>query len=123
MSRSPSRKTAKKTAKKKVGVKRRPSNSKKTDAASTLEEFDAWAESQKQNSTCHTCLQTSANATIRGLLESCIRNRAYKFSIQGLRNKILEKHPEAGIGTRGLERHLRVCVRDLYFRARGRRNG
>jgi hypothetical protein len=106
---------SKKTVKKKVAATQpRPKQ------VVTPTEFDDWAESQKKRSGCQTCRYPGVNVTIRGLLESCIRKRAFKFSIHDMRVKINKKHPETDVGQRGLERHLRTCERVLYFQARGR---
>lgn len=115
------RRSTKKTVKKKVAPKSRPKRQAEPTAESPAE-FDNWAESQIKRSGCQTCRQEGVNSTIRGLLESCVRKRAYKFSIHDMRLAIIKKHPNVDVGQRGLERHLRTCERVLYFRARGRRD-
>ena len=107
------------TAKKKTTEKKVAARPPKADEST---EFDAWASKQKQRTGCQTCRQDGINDTIRALLASVIRARAYKFSIHEMREKILQKHPDADVGQRGLERHLRTCERTLYFQARGRRD-
>ena len=108
----------KKTGKKKTATKAAPS--KKAAASS---EFDNWAANQKRKTGCSCCSHDPAKATIDALLEAAIRNRAYKFAIHDLLAVVNKKHPDADIGQRGLERHLRICVRSLNNRARGRRHG
>jgi len=117
------RSAKKKTVKKKTATKTAPKS--KTAARKTVSatnEFDSWAEKQKKRGGCQTCRHEGVNDTIRALLESVIRKRAYKFSIHELRGIVNAKHPESDVGQRGLERHLRSCERALYFRARGRRD-
>jgi len=112
------RRPTKKTTKKKVATKPRPVTA---DVAAT--EFDDWAEHQRKRRTgCVTCRDELVSETIRALLLSLIRKRAFKFSVHDLRIVIEKKHPDANVGQRGLERHLRTCERTLYFRARGHRN-
>jgi len=108
----------KQKVKKKVATRPQP---KQDDAT----EFDAWADAQKakRRPSCHTCRQPGVAATIQGLLQSCIRKRVYRFKIQDMREAILAKHPDADVGQRGLERHLRTCDRALYEKARGRFDG
>lgn len=107
----------KKTVKKKAATKSRP-KPKVDDSA----EFEAWAEKQKQRAGCDTICAAGVADTVRALLQALIRKRVYKFTIHEIQRKIEEKHPDVHVGQRGLERHLRVCERALYFRARGRRN-
>jgi hypothetical protein len=108
----------KKTVKKKTATKARPKK------ASPSTEFDDWADGVKrrQRPGCHTCRQEGVRDTIQALLQSLIRKRAYKFSIFEMRELIEKRHPDADVGQRGLERHLRTCDRTLYFKARGRRD-
>lgn len=107
--------------------KKRLTTKKKVAPASAevvTEEFDDWADSLKTvNARCSICRHDSVAQTVRALLDAMIRKRAYKITILDIRNAVLRKHPDADVGQRGLERHLRLCERDLYFRARGRRNG
>ena len=114
----------KKKTKKKAATKTRPKKVSAPTAPtdSDSDEFDDWAARQKQQSGCVTCRDDVVNGTIRALLKSLIRKRAYKFSVQELRRVIEARHPDADVGQRGLERHLRTCERVLYFRARGRRD-
>ena len=107
------RSTKKKTVKKKTA----------TQPEKIEIDFDGWADSQKKRTGCQTCRGEDVGATIRALLESCIRKRAFKFSIPDLRATINKRHPGVDVGQRGLERHLRTCERALYFRARGRHDG
>ena len=117
----------KKTVKKKVASKSRPSRTTKAKTKSKAEvdpsEFDAWAEQQNRVARCSTCARDDVSTTLNALLESMIRKRAYKVTILEIRRMLEKKHPDAVVGQRGLERHLRYCVRDLYDKARGRRNG
>ena len=115
------RSAPKKKTKKKVATKTQPKKAP-APAATDSGEFDDWAESQKRRSGCVTCRDDAVNETIRALLRSLIRKRAYKFSVQELRRVIEARHPDADVGQRGLERHLRTCERTLYFQARGRRD-
>jgi len=117
--------SASKKTKKKVATKPRPKPQPKAPKAvvATAGEFDDWAESQKRRSGCATCTDDVVSATIRTLLNAMIRKRAYKITVHEIRRMVEKKHPEVEVGQRGLERHLRTCERDLYFRARGRRNG
>ena len=112
------RRTSKKKVKKKSATKPRPKRQ-----AEEVGEFDDWAEQQKNQSGCSTCRESDVTETIRALLGSMIRKRAYKTTVHAIRQVIEQKHPDANVGQRGLERHLLTCERDLYFRARGRRNG
>lgn len=113
------RRQTKKKVKKKTATKPRPP---KPDESA---EFDAWADEQaeKHRGGCRTCQQPGVRATIQALLQSLIRKRVYKFAIHDMLVLVQKKHPDADIGQRGLERHLRHCDRTLYLRARGRRNG
>lgn len=84
-------------------------------------DFDEWAEQQKVRTGCETICVAGVADTVRALLQALIRKRVHKFTIHEIRRKVEETHPGVHIGQRGLERHLRICERDLYFRARGRR--
>lgn len=109
-------------APKKKVVKKNTAAVPKKSPANQID-LDAWVESQKHRSSgCLMCANPAANETLKALLQSMARNRAYRIPIQSIREMLLTKHPKAEIGQRGLERHLRMCERKLYDKARGRGN-
>lgn len=111
------RRPPKKTSvKKKVATKARPKTRKST-------EFDNWAEAQKRKSGCMICRDDAVAGTVHAMLQSMVRKHSFRAKIQTMLATAQEKHPGADMGQRSLERHLRVCVRPLYDRARGRRHG
>lgn len=109
----------KKTVKKKVATK---APAKKQSP--TPDEFDAWASSQKEQSQggCSVCREDTVAETVTLLLNAMIRRRAHRITTKEIYGAIVERHPKSDVGQRGMERHLRVCVRPLYNRARGRKN-
>jgi len=109
------------TPKKQVVKKQAAASTKRTPIDQA--DLDAWVESQRhRTSGCLMCSNPAANETLKSLLLSMARNRAYRIPIQAIREMLLTKHPKAEIGQRGLERHLRMCERKLYDKARGRGN-
>jgi hypothetical protein len=115
----PRSKNSKQVVKRKTAAPPKNKQSAEIDSA----EFDAWAEKQKRKSGCSICRNEVVNATLCALLRSMAKKRAYKVTIQELRRMVEKKHSDTDIGHRALERHLRVCEREIYDRARGRFNG
>lgn len=95
-----------------------------TDTTQESEDFDSWAEGlKKKGSGCSACADDTVSQTINALLNAMIKKRAHKITIHEIHRMVLKRHPESGVGPRGLERHLLSCVRDLYDKARGRSHG
>lgn len=109
----------KKTTKKKVATK---APTKKQ--MPTPDEFDAWASSQKGQSQggCSVCREDAVADTVKLLLNAMVRKRAHRITVKEIYVATLKRHSNTDVGQRGMERHLRVCVRPLYNRARGRKN-
>lgn len=107
-----------------VSAKRKPAPATESTVQETQElpeDFDAWAESlKKKGSGCSACADPAVVQTIDALLHSMVRKRAFKITIHEIHRMVLKRHPDSGVGPRGLERHLLSCVRELYDRARGR---
>ena len=114
------KKTKKKTAKKTKKTTKRPPAKTNTTAV----EFDDWATDMKQSAVggCATCSDTSFAGTVQSLLMAMIRKKAHRIPLREILAAVQKRHPNSDIGRRSLERHLRVCVRPLYNRARGRKN-
>jgi hypothetical protein len=110
----------KKTVKKKVATKA-PAKKQKSP---TPDEFDAWASSQKGVSPggCSVCREDDIVDTVALLLNAMVRKRAHRITVKEIYGATVKRHPTSDVGQRGMERHLRVCVRPLYNRARGRKN-
>lgn len=86
------------------------------------DEIDSWVKSMKRQAGCHLCRrEDGVPETIRTLLCSMAKNKAFKITVRELRDITNKKH-DADIGQRGLERHLLNCERDLYDQARGRKS-
>lgn len=97
---------------------------KKQTPTPTPDEFDAWASSVKGQTKggCSVCREDPVANTVLNLLHAMIRKKAYRITTKEVWQATLKRHPKSDVGHRGLERHLRVCVRPLYNRARGRKN-
>ena len=110
----------KKTTKKKTATKAAPEK-----RMPTPDEFDAWASLHKEEAPggCSVCRDPAYTETVQSMLQSMIRKRAHRITIERIFATAKAKHKDADVGQRGLERHMRVCVRPLYNRARGRKNG
>ena len=124
----PRRTAKKKTVKKKTAVKRAPSKKTTAKRASAKpkpdaeNEFDSWAEALAPKTTaCSVCREAESAATVERMLDAMARKRAYRVTVSTIHATLLKKHPDSEIGQRGLERHLRSCVRSLYWKARGRK--
>lgn len=114
----PRRPAKKKSVKKKTATKSAP----KRATTTSENEFDAWAEALSPNtSCCSVCREPDSAKTVEKMLEAMVRKRAYRVKIADIHATLLKKHSDSEIGQRGLERHLRSCVRSLYFKARGRK--
>jgi len=111
----------KKVTKKKRSTKLAPTPSKKPSLPVSDEEADSLVESHRQRTRgCLICRSEGAAESLRAILRSMARKRAYRFPIREMLAILQEKHPDAEIGQRSLERHLQVDERDLYDKARGR---
>lgn len=109
--------TKKKAATASQGQKQAASAPQETDT------FDVWAESLSHTtSSCSVCRDAPAAKIVEKLLGAMIRKRAFKVQVKDILAAVHKHHPNTDVGQRGLERHLRTCVRSLYFRARGRKN-
>jgi len=113
------RKKVKKKRKKKQ-VKRSSRTATAAPAKISSKELDAWAGQQLRQRGCHACRDVGVRETIRALLEAMIRMQAYRTTIHEIKRMVEKYNPKTCIGRRTLERHLRVCERDLYAKARGR---
>jgi hypothetical protein len=116
MGRTPKKK---KTVKKKVATK-----APAKQQTPTPDEFDAWASAQKGVSPggCSVCRCDDVTETVNLLLNAMVRRRAHRITVKEIHEATLKRHANTDVGQRGMERHLRVCVRPLYNRARGRKN-